>query len=967
MTDQLAQKSTHGLSRTRRAPAASGLVVTDGAGARKGPDQNDRSIADRLVGRRDELQRLRAFLHRACSGGTAHLISGDHGVGKSALLAATAEEAEELGMRVLRARGVEFEAGVSYSGLNQALLPVRTEFDRLGPVYREALSTALGLDIGPSAGRLVVFNATLSLLHAVSADQPVLITVDDVCWLDKASAVVLGFVARRLPGSRIGLLAASRTGTQSFFETSGLTEMVIPALNAEAAARLVDVHFPDLAPRVRRRILAEALGNPLALLEFGAALRGCHRAAVPELAPVLPLGGRLEALFAERAVDLPTSTRRLLLLAAFDGTGDLRVLKDACGQGDLNDLCPAERAQLIRVDESSGRLTFRHPLTRSALVASSTHEERREAHRALASALLDEPERRAWHLAEATGEPDEQVAALLEEAAHRILHRGDAIGAVEALTRAAALSPSSVDKGRRLAEAAYIAAEQIGDSRGAEALLDKAQRADPTSTGSLHAVTAAVNLLLNRDGDVATAYRLLVAAIETEPHGYSTDNSGLIEAMHTLFLVCWFGGRPEMWDRFDVALRRMKPQPPGVLSIASKTFADPVRTAAATLDELQVALASLPGEPDPTRIVRLGTASIYVDRLAESREFSRRLVVRGRAGASTRRYLGSLLLLCLDYFISGQWEECQKLADEGLTVCDAHGYGFYSWYFAYHKAILAAVRGDDRISRQLADQITRWAAPRGFRCAEVFAHHPRVLAALSRNDFDGAYRHAVAISPAGTFASHVPHALWVAFDLVEAAVRTNRHAQAVAHVVAMTEANIAAISPRMALIQAGSSALVAADRDAQERFERALSTPNAARWPFELARIRLAYGERLRRMRATAKARTHLTAALEEFDRLGATPWALRASGELRATGRAIPAGEPTAVCLTAQEREIPSLAATGLTNKQIGARLYLSPRTVSAHLYHIFPKLGITSRAALRDALGFAVTDRPHSENGQL
>jgi len=281
----------------------------------------------------------------------------------------------------------------------------------------------------------------------------------------------------------------------------------------------------------------------------------------------------------------------------------------------------------------------------------------------------------------------------------------------------------------------------------------------------------------------------------------------------------------------------------------------------------------------------------------------------------------------------------------------------------------AAVRGDDHTSRQIADQITRWAAPRGFRTAEVFAHHPRVLAALSRNDFDGAYRHAVAISPAGTFASHVPHALWVAFDLVEAAMRTDRHAQAVAHVAAMTEADIAAISPRMALIQAGSSALVAPDHDAQELFERALSTPNAAHWPFELARIRLAYGERLRRMRATAESRSHLAVALEEFDRLGATPWALRASIELRASGQSIAsaAGEPTAVCLTAQQRAIASLAATGLTNKQIGARLYLSPRTVSAHLYHIFPKLGITSRAALRDALGFAGTDRPsHNENGQ-
>jgi DNA-binding CsgD family transcriptional regulator len=924
-----------------------------------GLDENDGSIADRLIGRGDELERLRAFLHRAANGGAARLIIGDPGVGKSALLAATAGEAEARGMQVLRAQGVDFETGVAYSGLNQALLRLHTEIDCLGPVHREALAIALGLDTGPSADRLVVFNATLSLLRAASADQPLLITVDDVPWLDSASAVVLGFVARRLAGSRIGLAAASTTGAQSFFDTSGLTEMVIPPLDTEAAASLVDSHFPGLAPRVRQRVLDEALGNPLALLEFGAALSGPDRVAVPELSPVLPLGGRLEALFAERAADLPASSRRLLLLAAFDGTGDLRVLKDASGMDSLDDLSPAERVQLIRVDESNGRLTFRHPLTRSALVGQSTHRERREAHRALASALCDEPERRAWHLAEATVEPDEQVAVLLEDTAHKRLHRGDAVGAVAALTRAAELSPCSADKGRRLAEAAYVGAEEIGESGGAEALLALAQRADPRSTGSLHAVTASVNLLLDRDGDVATAYRQLVGAIEAGSHGYNSHDSGLIEAMHTLLLVCWFGGRPEMWERFYGALSRMKPQPRDVLSMASKTFADPVRTAAGAVNEVQAVLATLPDEPDPTRIVRVGTASIYVDRLADSRQFTKRLVVQGRAGGSARRHLSSLMLLCLDYFISGQWQECQQLADEGLAVCEAYAYRFYGWNFLYTKAILAAVRGDDRTSLRLANQITRWAIPRGFRSAEVFADHARVLAALSRNDFDGAYQHAVAISPAGMFASYVPHALWVAFDLVEAAARTNRHAQAVAHVGAMTEANIAAISPRMALIQAGSSAVVAADCDVEALFERALAMPNADRWPFELARIRLAYGERLRRMRASAKSRTHLNVAREEFDRLGARPWALRASGELRATGRGIPAAsEPTAVCLTAQEQAIASLAATGLTNKQIGEQLYLSPRTISAHLYHIFPKLGITSRAALRDALGSCATN---------
>lgn len=310
--------------------------------------------------------------------------------------------------------------------------------------------------------------------------------------------------------------------------------------------------------------------------------------------------------------------------------------------------------------------------------------------------------------------------------------------------------------------------------------------------------------------------------------------------------------------------------------------------------------------------------------------------------------------LCLDGYVSGRWEETEQLADEGLRLCEDFGYQFFTWYFLYCQALLAAARGDAEAARELADRITHWAAPRGVRAAVHYADHTRALGDLGKGEYDSAYRHAASISPAGVLASHVPHALWVTMDLVEAAVRTNRQAEAAAHVRAMEEADIAALSPRLALLAGGSAALAAVqDDEAVRLFERTLAAPGVECWPFDLARVRLAYGERLRRARATSESRGPLAAALETFERLGAAPWRERCAKELRATGWNASGAELSRTDpLTPQEREIAQLAASGLTNKQIADRLYLSHRTVGAHLYQVFPKLGITSRAALRDAL---------------
>ncbi|MBM0231129.1 AAA family ATPase [Micromonospora sp. STR1_7] len=904
-----------------------------------------------LIGRDEELAVARRFLRQAMVNGGSMLVSGEPGAGKTALLDAVAESATETGMRVLRAAGVEFEADISYSGLNQLLFPLYDAFSELPPVHCAALQVALGFGSGQPPGRLLVSNAVLLLLRSMATARPLLLIVDDLPWLDRSSSAVLGFVARRLVGTSVGFLAATRSHTASFFEQSGIPELEVQPLRPDAASELINQRFPELTPAVRRRLLSEARGNPLAILELPSALSGSQRLAAATLPAVLPLTRRLQALFVTRVSQLPEACRRLLLLGALNGTGELGVLLEAASDHDLDDLEAAERDQLVHVDSSTHRFVFRHPLIESAVVEVATSAELRWAHHALARTLVGQPERRAWHLGEAAVGPDERVAALLEQAAHQILRRGDAVGAVASLTRSGDLTPDPVERGRRLAQAAYIGADAGGELTNASQLLDDARRASPG--GSLYATAAAVHLLLNSDGDVWTAHRLLVGAIEAGGHGYDADNEALIDVLHTLLLLCFFTGEPASWEPFFAALNRLTPKAPELLTVAAATFADPARMGQAVVDRLDALVAGTGAEVNPTEIVRIGIAAIYLDRLWGCREADWRVVRLGREGAApARRHLGVLLHLCMDDYHSGRWDEAAELAAEGIRLCDEHGFRFFGWYFQYIQALLAAARGDADASDALTDRILRFAVPRGARAAESYAYHVRGLNDLARGDFESAYQHSVLLSTAGTLAPYVPHALWGCLDLVEAAVRTNRFREAAAHAACLREAEVGSLSPRLALLSAGASAFAAPDDRAEKLFETALALPDIERWPFDLARVRLAYGERLRRTRATAKSRAQLRTALATFERLDARPWIERASNELRATGLARPRNDLSSAVLTPQEREIAELAASGLTNKQIGLKLYLSHRTVGTHLYQIFPKLGIASRAALRDAL---------------
>lgn len=913
--------------------------------------------ADGLVGRSEELALIDSFLEESEAGGGVLLLFGEPGVGKTVLLDAAEEKALHAGTRVLRGVGVEFEADLSYAGLHQILLPLDGELELLELGQRSVLSAALALGASSVPDRAQVSEATLGLLRRVSAGRPLLVIVDDAHKLDRASADVLEFVSQRVAGSSIGLIAASRSEADGFFECARLPGHEVRPLSDEAATCLLRSRFPALAPRAHARLVADAQGNALALLELGSEASGLHVVYGTASAVVAPARS-LRTLFVSRVDELPAAARQLLLRAALDGTGDPRILQSTrLGDPDPSALASAEQAGLVRRDRSSHRIVFTHPLIRSVVLKQATSSELRKGHRALARLLADQPGRRAWHLAEAAVEPDDQVATLLDEVARCSMRRGDAVGAVAALLRSAELSVHGGDRSRRLAEAAYMGASVTGQLREAPRLLAAAHEADPDHGESLRTALAAAYVLFAGEGDIDSAHQLLVGAIDAFTVRDAADEHVLGEAIGTLLMVCCFGGRAELWEHFHEVVAGAAPNV--LLSLCRTTYCDPVRTDVADLEYLDQLIERSDEEIDPTQIVRLATAGMFVDRVPGLRRALQRVIDDGGQGGAVTSGINALLLLGFDDFLTGRWDEAEALLEEGLRRSEADGYGLLALPGRFVQALLAAGRGDFKTADMLIDDITRWAAPRGIRLAQMYGYRIRTLVALGRGDYEDAYRQATAISPAGVFAPYSISAPHVLLDLVESAVGTNRQAEADAHVAAMREADIAALSPRLALVAGGCAAIAASGEAATALFEEALAVPGAELWAFDLARVRLAYGEHLRRSRAVSASRAQLEAALEAFEGMGARPWAARARNELQATAenrsRANSAG-PAA--LTPREREIARLAASGLSNKQIGEQLRLSARTVGAHLRHIFQKLGLSSRAALREALGPALAE---------
>ncbi|MEU9559635.1 helix-turn-helix transcriptional regulator [Streptomyces fumanus] len=899
-----------------------------------------------LIGRASELSALEAVLADTENEGAALLLQGDPGVGKSALLEAVADRARERGLRLLHVVGVESEQELAFSSLHQLLHPLFEHVTELPDFQRGVLEQVLSVRDGAAPGRFAISAAALALIQAAARRRPLSVVVDDVHWIDRSSAEVLTFITRRLTGCRAAFVMAGRSGSGGAFDATGLRVLPVGPLPAADALALLDSNHPGLAESTRRRLLDEAEGNPLALVELPTQLTEAQRDGEESLPVTLPLGSRLESVFADRIRALTPQARFALLLTALAGErrGNLRDIFAASTQAgekwDEGMLETCVRAGLVRLDHLAEQITFRHPLARSCVVHMSPGGRRRAAHRALAEAHRTDPERRAWHLAHAADAPDEAVAGELTRAAQRALARGGAAEAAAAFRRAAELSEDPSERSRRVDEAAFAA--------GIGGLLETAHElAAAHSAESFRAATTAAYVQFHREGDVDAVFRILLPFMRAAAASESAeDPEASDDAFYVLLNAAVWGGRAELWPGVYEVRDRM--------SEAARMCFDAVADPARTAHDVRALLERVADTLSPTtslwRVNWLIYTAMYIDCFTfYDAQWRERI---GPARYDSLRF--GPVARTHEAFMRGEWDKTEAIASRGIADATEHDYQLIHVILTYALAMVASGRGDEEALRKHCDTIIAWAQPRRMQLLLAAVPETRARAAIGRGDFEEAYQQAVAVTPPGELPSHFPHYQRVFVDLVESAMRTGRTAEARAHVAAGQRARLDTVSPHLAVILALATAIAAPDDEAGARYEAALALPDADLWTYDYARLRLLYGEWLRRRREYTAARVHLSTAMELFEqRLKAPLWAQRARNELRAAGVGV--GVPDSgngVAMSAQERRIAELAASGLSNKEIGRQLNISPRTAGAHLYRVFPKLGVTSRAALRDAL---------------
>ncbi|MEV7687697.1 helix-turn-helix transcriptional regulator [Streptomyces bungoensis] len=909
-----------------------------------------------IVGRDTELGELSRLV--ASSDGQALLVRGEAGMGKSLLLAAAADQAGALGHRVIRVTGVESETTLPFAGLHQILHPLLRTMPGLDRTTQEVVDTVFGRRTGQAPSVMALGIAVLDVLALASSEVPLLVVVDDGHWFDPQSAEVGGFIARRLAGHAVRMIIAVRADTPSAWDSAAVPELSLAQLDPGASADLLRMRAPGMPPAVRTRVLELAQGNPLALSELPRAVE--QGTADGMSAEELPLPRRLEHMYGDRIQDLPADERTRLILAALDGGG---AGTPAAGRPRYR-LQQAEEAVargLLVQDAASVELFFRHPLVRSALLQTATPNERRAAHGRLAELHRADLERHATHLAAATVDPDETVAAVLERAARSASARGGATAAVALLTRAAELSPTAGPRSRRLGDAAFVAAQS--------ALLDTAdelrQASDSLAAGSPSpaAVVTAAYTALYQHGDVRSAHRRVVHALRTMPPdtdtdthtdtGTGTDSHSAVRTrlLNLLLATSLFSADPALWSVSDGLVDAQGRSADETTLLYRDVWGDITRRGHGARERLRELFGRL-DEEQPWDVMRLSVAAYYLDALGDYRFLVRQVAEREVGSGAVTNAMTLLQVVMLDQITSGDWDAAERTGQRGLELTTRHGYTLFEHQYHGFLGLIAAWRGDAARATEAMNRLDRWARPRGVGYLTQLAEAIGAATGLTEGDYESAYAYAGGLTAPGTFTPYSQQAPRTLLDLVEAAVHTGRAAQARAHTDAALTQGLPAISPRLDFLTAAAQAMTAEGEAARAAFERATGHPAAADHPFELARVRLAQGMWLRRARERAAARTVLAQAAGAFTRLGAAPWARRVQAELRATGAPGNGPAPGQTALTAQERRIAELAAGGLSNREIGAQLFLSPRTVGAHLYRVFPKLGITSRAALRDAL---------------
>ncbi len=901
-----------------------------------------------LQGREPELARVARLLADASEGhGGALVLHGQPGVGKSALLAEVRSRAT--GAQVLSTQGIESESPLAFAALQRLLQPVLDRAGELPEVQAVAVRAAFGQTAeGGGGDRFLVFLGVLGLLSAAADETPVLCLVDDAHWLDDASAAALQFVARRLERERVAVVFAARADDVRRFDHTGLPVLDVAGLDDAAARALLARAGADVAPAVAARLVRQSGGNPLALLELPGALTPAQLTGAEPLPSNLPLTEELEAAFADRYRQLGPDARTLVLVAAADGSTRLPVVRVAAGELGAETgsavLDEAERSGLLTV--AAGRLEFRHPLVRSAVYQAATSATRSEVHRALAAALTapDDAERRAWHLAEGTAGPDDVVAAALDDAAGRALRRGGYEAASAAFERAAGLTVEDDARARRLLAAASTAwlGGELGRA-GPLATEGRRRTTDPLLAADLDRLRGRVEFHLH---SVPSAVRLWTRAARDVA---GTDPARALEIAVLASAASTFAPPA---DRTDL-------DPAEIPVTAGPGLTDRHRCLAALLvgfHELlggRLAAAATPfraafdAVPDVSDIDLGNALGIAAFHLGDDEAFARTfgsLLGHAREDAAYGVVQFALSRLALAPFCAGRIDDAISHATEARQLAADSGQPGLTAMPLAELALYAAVRGDDRFDAHVAELDEVLAAHR-VGVLGVLVSDARRWALGERELVAGRYAEAVhhleqMVTP--------PLVHLAGCARLEAAVRADRLdlARAWWHEL---DGFAAAVDTPQARAAAAYGAALLADGDPDEHFEAALAHHARAERPLEAARTRLAYGESLRRRRQRVAARVHLREAVAAFDDLGVAPWAERARQELRASGETARRRDDAPVAeLTPQERQVATYVAAGLSNKDVAAQLFLSPRTIDFHLRNVFAKLGVSSRAEL-------------------
>ena len=915
-----------------------------------------------LLGRRAERARLDGLIDQSQAGKSAVLvIGGEPGVGKSELLRYAIDNAGAAGLMTLVVRGIESESELPFVNLADLIRPISDVLDSIPASQAAVLAGALALGPSIPGDRFAVCVATLSALAAAAERTPLLVVVDDIQWLDASSAEALLFSARRLGTEGIAMLFAFREGEQMTLDLADLPLLNLGGLDEAASIQLLRRTHGAVSARVAAALHQAVRGNPLALVEIPALLSERERSGIEPLPEPLPAGAYLEQAFLRRVSALSEATRKALLLAAASESTDIGVLRRALEHLDLpaRSLEPAESAGLIAIDGVDAR--FRHPLIRSAVYQSADPVARRDAHRALASALDGEQvaDRRAWHMAAASTEPDESVAAALEDAALRSQGRSGYGPAALALVRAAALSQSSYERARRLLAAAN-AFQLAGRPDEGLRFLDEAIACGPPERMRFQIEHLRAMIEIWVRNPMAAHRRLLIEAERAERKDPIAAAMLMAEATTPCFMAA----------ELQLALKTAR---------RARALADQVGTPAPLLVDSALSAAMIlsgmaveagPLLDDCLRRVVVGDAEtarqaqnipfalLVVERYAEAHALIAGLVAAARAVSAVGILPYGLTVLSELEVRVGNLSAAYATGTEALRLAIETGQRSASSYSLVTLARVEAAQGRDDDCRAHTREATEVARTNGL--ASIFNYASAALGLLELGRGRPAEALAQLTQTREGFSRAVlsdPNLIQWQPDYIESLARSGRTSDAVRE-VEILEADAERTDRAWARATAARCrGFISQDG---EQFRRALELHKVSPSPFEVARTQLCYGEILRRQRKRVEARHVLRESLNTFERLGAEPWAARAHNELAATGEKSRKRNVAATRqLTPQELQITLAVAQGATNREAAAQLFLSPKTVESHLSSAYRKLGARSRTELVRIFAAATVDR--------